>query len=94
MWIHGNKKIMTMNRCTALLATLLLSLPVAHVAAVAKPTANPNLILITADEIGYFEPSYMRHPNLRTHNIAPEIPCHVASPKSLAPFLRERPFYD
>lgn len=35
----------------------------------AEPKQPPNVVIIMIDELGYFEPSYMGNPNIRTPNI-------------------------
>ena len=35
----------------------------------AERSATPNVVYIMADELGYFEPSYMGNPNIKTPNI-------------------------
>src|SRR4051794_34456178 len=51
---------------TLLLFALLAALP----AGGAPKPDRPNIIYIMADELGYFEPSYMGNPNIRTPNLA------------------------
>lgn len=49
--------------------TLLLQVASIVPAAAANAATKPNIVYILADELGYFEPSYMGNPNLRTPNL-------------------------
>ena len=55
---------------TPFLLTALLLAPLAALSATDAPkAAKPNVIYIMADELGYFEPSYMGNTNIRTPNL-------------------------
>ena len=51
------------------LITFLLQVMAAVPVSAANAATKPNIIYILADEFGYFEPSYMGNPNLRTPNL-------------------------